>query len=177
MGVCPCVLKRVRPQGTACREGCKSVGNRQPEPLSRTPKQAPSSLLAPQTSPWVSPGGGSPAATHPERRSGCPCPWAPSWKCSACTADWVPRRTNCGSGGRDGRAAMLGGGAVTCGPREGMRVTDPPVCLQKSSRKPPWTLPTPFHLPISFCTQWDHPRSNVCHPRTHLPGTEPSTGL
>ena len=42
--------------------------------------------------------------THPERSSGRPS--APSQKCSACTAEWAPRRTNWGSGGGGAGAAM-----------------------------------------------------------------------
>lgn len=45
--------------------------------------------------------------THPERSSGCP--WAPWQKCSACTAERAPRRTNWG----------LGTGAAMCSPADG----------------------------------------------------------
>lgn len=45
--------------------------------------------------------------THPERSSGCP--WAPWQKCSACTAERAPRRTNWGSGA----------GAAMCSPADG----------------------------------------------------------
>lgn len=48
----PASPKGVKPKGAVCRVALKVCpGDRQPELLSRTPKQAPGSLLAPQNSP------------------------------------------------------------------------------------------------------------------------------
>lgn len=101
----------------------------------------------PLNSPWANPcGWAGAAATHPERRSGRSCPRAPPKKCSACTADWVPRRTNWGSGGGSGEAAIVGRGAVIWGPRKG--VSDPPVAFRKAvgaSLDAAHPLPPVFH--------------------------------
>lgn len=82
--------------------------------------------------------------THPERSSGCP--WAPWQKCSACTAERAPRRTNWG----------LGTGAAMCSPADGR------------GRERPWAPQDGTGAPGSPRQQaplaWS-PRPALCAPR------------
>lgn len=123
---------------------------------------SPLPLNSPWANPWAWVGA---TATHPERRSGRPCPWAPPKKCSACTADWVPRRTNWGSGGGSGEAAILAGDAGSWGPRKG--ISDSPVVLQEGNRSLPGCCPAPSaclpsHLSAST-PKWHHCGPNLHH--------------
>lgn len=115
-GRAPCLLQGARPKGQLGERVLKSQRPHDPVSL-RSPSEhrliaSPPPANVTWANPWDWVGA---VATHPERRSGCTCPWAPPKKCSACTADWAPRRTKQGSGGGSGEAAILGGGAVIWG--------------------------------------------------------------